>query len=157
VARNRSGGVNNSRNRIENLAPRRKLQDEEIIAGIGYDSTQGRIKKHQKHNNNMYSNTGSTNDETDKENKANSDIEKEELQRAEQELPCWFIPRLGNMQQDRPEGVFCLLGGNLNSASSRDVQNRKISDIIMVIKGMYRLGASRRLASSGRMCRAQSR
>ena len=38
------------------------------------------------------------------------------------------------MQQDRPEGVFRLLGGNLNSASSREVRNRKISDIMRVIE-----------------------
>jgi hypothetical protein len=38
------------------------------------------------------------------------------------------------MQQDRPEGVFHLLGGNLNSALSREVRNRKISDIMRVIE-----------------------
>ncbi len=38
------------------------------------------------------------------------------------------------MQQDRPKGVFRLLGGNLNSALSREVQNRKISDIMRVIE-----------------------
>jgi hypothetical protein len=38
------------------------------------------------------------------------------------------------MLQDRPEGVFRLLEGNLNSASSRDVRSQKISDIIRVIE-----------------------
>jgi hypothetical protein len=38
------------------------------------------------------------------------------------------------MLQDRPEGAFRLLGGNLNSASSRNVQNQKKSDIIRVIE-----------------------
>jgi hypothetical protein len=126
VARNRSGGVNNSRNRKGNLAPRKKLQHEEIIAGIGYDSTQGRIKKHQKHNNNMYSNTGSTNNETDKENEADSDIKKEERQRAEQELSHWFVPRLGNMRQDRPEGVFHLLRGEPEQCIFKGCTEQKI-------------------------------
>jgi hypothetical protein len=81
VARNRSGGVNNSRNRIGNLASRKKLQHEEIIAGIGYDTSQGKIRKHHKHNKNKYSNTSSTDDVADKDNKANSDIEEQEHQR----------------------------------------------------------------------------
>jgi hypothetical protein len=38
------------------------------------------------------------------------------------------------MPQDRPEGVFQLLGGNLNSASSRNVCNCKISDILRLIE-----------------------
>ena len=139
VARNRSGGVNNSRNRIGNLTlgkltPRKKLQHKEIIAGIRYDTSQGKIRKHYRHNNNKYSNTRGIGNETDKDNKDGSDIEKQERQRVEQESSCWFVPRLGNMQQDRPEGVSRLLGGNLNSASSRDVCDRKISDIIRVIE-----------------------
>jgi hypothetical protein len=38
------------------------------------------------------------------------------------------------MPQDRLEGVFRLLGGNLNSALSRDVHNWKFSDIIWLIE-----------------------
>jgi hypothetical protein len=38
------------------------------------------------------------------------------------------------MPQDRPEGVFRLLGGNVNSAISRDVRDCKISDIIRLIE-----------------------
>jgi hypothetical protein len=36
--------------------------------------------------------------------------------------------------QDRPEGVFRLAGGNLNSASPKDVQERKISDIHRILE-----------------------
>ncbi len=133
-ARNCSGGVNNSRNRIGNLASRKKLQHEEIIAGIRFGTSQGKIRKHHKHNKNKYSNKSSTDDVADKDNEANSDIEEQEHKKAEQELSCWFVPRLGNMLQDRPEGVFWLLGGNINSASSRDVRNQKKSDIIRVIE-----------------------
>jgi hypothetical protein len=38
------------------------------------------------------------------------------------------------MTQDRPEGVFQLAGGNLNSASSKDVQEWKISDIHCILE-----------------------
>jgi hypothetical protein len=45
-----------------------------------------------------------------------------------------FVQRLGNMTQDRPEGVFQLLGGILNSTSSHVVRNYKISDILRLIE-----------------------
>ncbi len=44
------------------------------------------------------------------------------------------MPRLGEVPQIRPEGVFHLLGGNLNSASSNEVRDRKISNIHHLIK-----------------------
>ncbi len=46
VARSCRGGVNNSRNRIENSQPMKILQHEEIIAGIGYDPSLGKVKRH---------------------------------------------------------------------------------------------------------------
>ncbi len=46
AARYCSGGVSNSRNRIGTLTPTEKLQYEEITAvGIGYDTSQGKIKQ----------------------------------------------------------------------------------------------------------------
>ncbi len=63
-----------------------------------------------------------------------SDIENTERSRAVNEAACWFVPCLGNMMQDRPEGVFRLAGGNFNSASSKDVQERKISDIHCILE-----------------------
>jgi hypothetical protein len=45
ASRYRSGGVNNSRNRIETLTTTDKLQYEEIIAGIGYGVNQGKIRQ----------------------------------------------------------------------------------------------------------------
>ncbi len=62
------------------------------------------------------------------------DIEQKERQRVEQDSSCWFVQRLGNMTHDRPEGVFQLLGGNLNSAWSCDIGNCKISDILQLIE-----------------------
>jgi hypothetical protein len=46
----------------------------------------------------------------------------------------WHVPRLGSMSQQQPEGVFRILGGQLNSASSLDVCSRKTWDIIRLIK-----------------------
>jgi hypothetical protein len=44
------------------------------------------------------------------------------------------VPRFRSMSQQRPEGVFHILGGQLNSASSLDVRPRKTGDIIRLIK-----------------------
>jgi hypothetical protein len=46
----------------------------------------------------------------------------------------WHVPRFRSMSQQRPEGVFGILGGQLNSASSLDVRSRKTGDIIHLIK-----------------------
>jgi hypothetical protein len=129
VARSCRGGVNNSRKRIENLQPMKILQHKEIIAGIGYDLSLGKVKRHCKQNG-----AKRKNEVEDDDNETDTDIKEEERQRAEKESSRRFVPRLGNMRQDRPEEVFRLLGGNLNSASSREVRNRKISDIMKVIE-----------------------
>jgi hypothetical protein len=42
------GGVNNSRNSIGTLTSTQKLQYNEIIAGIGYETSQGKIKQNYK-------------------------------------------------------------------------------------------------------------
>jgi hypothetical protein len=134
AARHHSGGVNNSRNSIGTLTSTLKLQYGKIIAGIQYKTSQGKIKqdyKHKKHKNN---DNNSMDKETDSDNKATTDIEQKERQQAEQDSSCWFVKKLGNMTQDRPERVFQLLGGDLNSALSRDICNRKISDILWLIE-----------------------
>ncbi len=61
-------------------------------------------------------------------------IEQKEQARARENKSRWYVPRLGELPQVRPEGVFCLLGGNLNSPSSKEVRDRKISDIHHSIK-----------------------
>jgi hypothetical protein len=33
----------------------------------------------------------------------------------------WHVPPLGHMENLQPDGVFCILGGQLNSASSLEV------------------------------------
>jgi hypothetical protein len=40
----------------------------------------------------------------------------------------------GSNTQDRPEGVFRLAGGNLNSVSSKNVWEQKISDIHCILE-----------------------
>jgi hypothetical protein len=46
----------------------------------------------------------------------------------------WHILRLGSMSQQQPEGVFRILGGQLNSALSSEVRLGKAGDIIRLIK-----------------------
>ncbi len=75
AARHCSGGVNNSRNSIGTLTSTQKLQNDKIIAGIGYETSQGKIKqdyKYKKHKNN---DSKSIDKETDSDNKATTDIE----------------------------------------------------------------------------------
>jgi hypothetical protein len=45
----------------------------------------------------------------------------------------WHVPRLGHMENPRPDGVFRIFGGQLNSASSLDVCRRKIADVVRII------------------------
>jgi hypothetical protein len=59
AARYRSEGINNRRNRTG------KLQYEEIIAGIGYERSQGKIKQHRRHNMNKNNDTNSIDKGTD--------------------------------------------------------------------------------------------
>jgi hypothetical protein len=134
VARYRSGGFNNSRNRIGTLTTTDKLQCEEIIAGIGYDANQGKIRQQCGRNRKKNKDSNSTDKGSDNNDEVNPEIERQERQLAEQDTACWFIKRLGNMPQDRPEGVFRLLGANLNSASSRDVCECKISNTHRLIE-----------------------
>ena len=45
----------------------------------------------------------------------------------------WHVPRLGRSDTPQPDGVFCILGGQLNSASSLEVRGRKTKDIVRLI------------------------
>jgi hypothetical protein len=85
VARSCRGGVNNSRKRIENLQPMKILQHEETIAGIGYDPSLGKVKRHYKQNG-----AKSKNEVEDADNETDTDIKEEECQRAEKESSRWF-------------------------------------------------------------------
>jgi hypothetical protein len=40
------------------------------------------------------------------------------------------VPHMGNTEKFQPEGVFPLLGGQMNSASSTDAHLRKMGDIV---------------------------
>ncbi len=80
AARHCSGGVNNSRNSTRTSTSTQKLQYDKIIAGIGYETSQGKIKqdyKHKKHKNN---DNNSIDKETDSNNKATTDIKQKERQ-----------------------------------------------------------------------------
>ncbi len=55
ATRHHSGGVNNNRISIGTLTSTQKLQYDKIILGIGYETSQGKIKqdyKYKKHKNN---------------------------------------------------------------------------------------------------------
>ena len=45
----------------------------------------------------------------------------------------WHVKRLGTMTSPRPDGVFRILGGQLNSASSAEVRSRKVKDVVGLI------------------------
>ncbi len=45
----------------------------------------------------------------------------------------WHVQHIGDMEQMRPDGVFRIMGGQLNSASSSEVKARKTSNIFWLI------------------------
>jgi hypothetical protein len=45
----------------------------------------------------------------------------------------WHVQRIRHMEQTQPDGVFQVMGGQLTSASSTEVQARKTSNIIRLI------------------------
>ncbi len=45
----------------------------------------------------------------------------------------WHVPRIGNLHEHRSDGVFRLLGGQLNSAASTRACNRCITDLGRII------------------------
>jgi hypothetical protein len=126
------------------------LQYKEIIVGMGYEMN----RKQQTQNHNS-SNEGNNKEEEGDDH--NSDIEHTERRWAAIDSACWFVPRSGNMTQDRPEGVFQSAGGNLNSASSKDVWELKISNIHCILEcGTSREGASQKLESTGKISNGQN-
>jgi hypothetical protein len=46
---------------------------------------------------------------------------------------CWHILRLGQMEQQRPDGVFRFLGGQLNSPSMMEVRTSKVDKLTRLI------------------------
>ncbi len=100
-----------------------------IIKGVGYETGNGtKGKKWQK-------DIGSMAAEGNSEQViSNANMEREERRRAERKSACWFVPRIGEITQDKPEGVFWLVGRNLNSASTKVVGDREISDIHRVLE-----------------------
>ncbi len=46
---------------------------------------------------------------------------------------CWHIPRIDDLHEHRPDGVFRLLRGQLNSATSTRACNRGIADLGRII------------------------
>ena len=45
----------------------------------------------------------------------------------------WHVPRIGNMPSTRPEGVFRLMGAQLNSISSTECRDKKVAEIERII------------------------
>ena len=45
----------------------------------------------------------------------------------------WHVPRLGHMENLRPDEVFRILGGQLNSASSLEARTWKVADVVRLI------------------------
>jgi hypothetical protein len=61
------------------------------------------------------------------------------------------------MTQDRPKEGFQLVGGNLNSASSKDVRDHKILDIHCILETWdVQEGASQKLESTGKIFNEQN-
>ncbi len=63
-------------------------------------------------------------------NKGIAEIEATNLAR---HYTCWHVLRLGQMEQQWPDGVFRFLGGQLNSASSMEVRMRKVVGLTRLI------------------------
>jgi hypothetical protein len=61
-------------------------------------------------------------------------MEQEEQRWAKREAACWYVPRLGTIPQVCPEGVFRLVGGNLNCTSTKEVRDRKVLDIHQILE-----------------------
>ena len=63
-----------------------------------------------------------------------SEMEAAVQKNIEDERAQWHIPRLGNMKEDRPDGVFRLMGGQLNSAATTRTRDRGITDLDRIIQ-----------------------
>ena len=63
-----------------------------------------------------------------------NNIKQNKHTRGREDKDRWYVPRLGEVPQIQPKGVFHLLGGNLNSPFSKEVRYRKISNIHHLIE-----------------------
>ena len=45
----------------------------------------------------------------------------------------WHVGRLGAIENPQPEGVFRILGGQLNSVLSLEVRSRKVAEVVCLI------------------------
>jgi hypothetical protein len=113
-----------------------KLNFDKITKGIGF------VTCDSKRTSKARSKTTEDNTEEDfiEETDGHSDIEREEQSRAKAELACWYVPRLGKILQDQPKGIFRLVGGNLNSASTKEVWDEKK---LQTFIGCWKHGISR--------------
>jgi hypothetical protein len=46
----------------------------------------------------------------------------------------WHVPRLGNMTECRPDGVYRFMGAQLNSISSAATRDKKVADIDRIME-----------------------
>ncbi len=53
--------------------------------------------------------------------------------RVDSETEQWHVPRIGDLHKHRPDGVFRLLGGQLNSTTSTRACDRCIADLGRII------------------------
>ncbi len=119
----RRAGCFRARGKTQNVT---KLKYNKIIEGIGY-----KPDKQTRRNNR---NDSKEMDDSKLHSESDNEIDQKEQARAREDKSRCYVPRLGEVPQVRPEGVFCLLGGNLNSASFKEARDRKISDIHRLIK-----------------------
>ncbi len=45
----------------------------------------------------------------------------------------WHVPWLGHIERQRLDGVFCILGGQLNSASFLEARTRKVVHVVHLV------------------------
>ena len=56
-----------------------------------------------------------------------------EAAEAQKSYDRWHVPRVGEMCTSRPQGIYRLMGGQINSASSTASRDRKVADINRLI------------------------
>lgn len=62
------------------------------------------------------------------------EVLRREEQALEKTLQRWYVPRYGQMSEEREEGGFRFMGGQLNSMGGFDIRTRKVSDIMRLIE-----------------------
>ena len=56
-----------------------------------------------------------------------------EAKEAQRYYDRWHVPRLGNLTQERPPGVFRIMCGQVNGASTTASRDKKVTDITNII------------------------